>query len=288
MKLRIIIALASLCLSFTTLAHDTHKSDEWRTLDANKTVLLTLPHGKVVIELAPQFSPKHVEQFIKLTKGGHYNGNKFYRVIDGFVAQGGPEEDSIADKSVPILKMESDFTTDENWQFTKIQDNDLFAEQTGFKDGFPLAHNPNEKKAWLTHCPGVIAMARGNEPDSGSSHFYIVNGQAPRYLDRIMTVFGRVVYGMNNVQAITRTSVIEGDTPVDKKDYTSMISVQMMSDVPKEQQILLQVQNTEHPAYSAMIVKRKKRANDFFYKKPPPVLDVCQTPVKTRFAKITK
>ena len=96
MKLKIIIALGSLWLSFTTLAHDAHKSDEWRTLDTNKTVLLTLPQGKVVIELAPQFSPKHVEQFIKLTKSGHYDGNKFYRVIDGFVAQGGPEDGSTA------------------------------------------------------------------------------------------------------------------------------------------------------------------------------------------------
>jgi peptidylprolyl isomerase len=100
-----------------------------------------------------------------------------------------------------------------------------------------------------------------------------------------MTIFGRVVYGMNNVQAITRTSAIEGETPVDKKDYTPMISMQMMSDVPKEQQILLQVENTEHSAYSEMIVKRKKRENAFFYKKPPPILDVCQTPVKTRFVK---
>ena len=288
MKLSIIIALSSCLLSYSTLASDTYKADEWRTLATDKTVLLTLPHGKVVIELAPQFSPKHVEQFIKLTKSGHYDGNKFYRVIDGFVAQGGPEDGSSADKSVPILKMEGDFTTQENWHFTKIQDNDLFAEQTGFKAGFPIGHNPSEKMAWLTHCPGVIAMARGNAPDSGSSHFYIVNGQATRYLDRIMTVFGRVVYGMNNIQAITRTSVIEGDTPVDKKDYTPMLSMQMMNDVPKDQQILLQVQNTEHPTYSEMIVKRKKRENAFFYKKPPPVLDVCQTPVKTRFATITK
>jgi peptidylprolyl isomerase len=285
MKLNFILAISALLVVFGAFA-DTKKNDnEWRTLDADNTVLLTLPHGKIVIELAPQFSPKHVEQFIKLTKSGHYDGNKFYRVIDGFVAQGGPEDGSPADKSVPTLKMEGDFTTDENWQFTKIQDNDLFAKQTGFKDGFPLAHNPSEKKAWLTHCPGVIAMARGNEPDSGSSHFYIVNGQATRYLDRIMTVFGRVVYGMNNIQAITRTSVIEGDTPVDKKDYTPMLSMQIMSDVPKEKQILLQVQNTEHRTYSDMIVKRKKRENAFFYKKPPPVLDVCQTPVLSRIAK---
>ena len=67
---------------------------QWRQLDENNTVLMTLPSGKVVIELAPQFSPKHVAQFIKLTKQGHYNGNKFYRVIDGFVAQAGPKDGS--------------------------------------------------------------------------------------------------------------------------------------------------------------------------------------------------
>jgi peptidylprolyl isomerase len=90
---------------------------------------------------------------------------------------------------------------------------------------------------------------------------------------------------MNNIQAVTRTSVIEGDIPVNKKDFTPMISMQMMSDVPKEQQILLQVQNTEHPAYSEMIMKRKQRKNAFFYKKPPSVLDVCQTPVNVRILK---
>ena len=285
MKINLILAMSTLLVGFSALADNKQVKNEWRSLDADKTVLLTLPHGKVVIELAPQFSPKHVEQFIKLTKSGHYDGNKFYRVIDGFVTQGGPKNGSRADKSVPLLKMEGDFTADENWHFTKIQDNDLFAEQTGFKDGFALGHNPSEKKAWLAHCPGVIAMARGNGPDSASSHFYIVNGQATRYLDRIMTVFGRVVYGMNNLQAITRTSVIEGDTPIDKKDHTPMISMQMMSDLPKEQQINIEVKNTEHPKYSEMIVKRKKRENAFFYKKPPPVLDVCQTPVLSRIAK---
>ena len=285
MKLNVIFALSTLLASLSTLAQEDEINNEWRPLDADKTVLLTLPHGKVVIELAPQFSPKHVAQFIKLTKAGHYDGNKFYRVIDGFVAQGGPEDGSRKDKLVPLLKIEGDFSTDKDWQFTKIQNNDLFAEQTGFKEGFPIAHNPSEKKAWLTHCPGVIAMARGNGPDSASSHFYIVNGQAPRYLDRIMTIFGRVVYGMNNVQAITRTSVIEGDTPVAKKDHTPMVSMQMMSDVPKDQQIHIEVQNTEHPKFSEMITSRKKRENAFFYKKPPPVLDVCQTPVLSRIVK---
>ena len=45
-----------------------NNDDQWRALDLNNTVLLTLPHGKVVIELTPQFAPKHVEQFSALVK----------------------------------------------------------------------------------------------------------------------------------------------------------------------------------------------------------------------------
>ncbi|MFB0999634.1 MAG: peptidylprolyl isomerase, partial [Colwellia sp.] len=110
MKLNLIFAISALLVVFGAFADTKESDNEWRTLDVDKTVLLSLPHGEIVIELAPQFSPKHVEQFIKLTKSGHYDGNNFYRVIDGFVAQGGPEEDSVADKSVPILKIEGDFT----------------------------------------------------------------------------------------------------------------------------------------------------------------------------------
>ncbi|NQZ79860.1 MAG: peptidylprolyl isomerase [Colwellia sp.] len=270
------------CLLLTSACN---AETEWRALSPENTVLMTLPQGKVVIELAPQFSPSHVQQFSKLVKEGHYDGNKFYRVIDGFVAQGGPEDGSAKDKAVPILKIEGEWTTDKKWSFTKVQDNDLFAEQTGFKDGFAIAHNPSEKAAWLTHCPGTIAMARGNEADSASSHFYIPNGQALRYLDRIMTIFGRVVFGMEHVQAIRRTSVIEGQPAVDSRDFTPIVSMQMMSDVPKEQQILIEVENTETTAFTERLVKRRKRDNPFFYKKPLPVLDVCQVPLKTRLVK---
>ena len=278
-----IITLLSITLITTFNVNATE--NEWRELDPNNAILLTLPHGKVVIELAPQFSPNHVKRFKTLAQKGHYDDNKFYRVIDGFVAQGGPKDGSIKDKAISELKIEADFSIDKNWSFTLVQENDLFAEQTGFKNGFALGKSNKENKAGMLHCPGVIAMARANEPDSATSHFYITNGQATRYLDRIMTVFGRVVYGMNHVQAITRTSVIKGDTPVAPKDYTPMISMQLMSDLPKEQQIRLEIENTEHPNYAKKLADRRKRENAFFYKKPPPVLDICQTPVGVRMIK---
>jgi len=261
----------------------------WRQLDLDNTVLLTLPHGKVVIELAPQFSPKHVTQFSELTKQGFYDSTKFYRVIDGFVAQAGPEDGSKKDKSVPVLVMESQWKTDKTWSFTSVQKQDLFAQQTGFKDSFAIAYQADEKQgsgsAWLTHCPGTLAMARGNEADSASSHFYFVIGQAPRYLDDIMTIFGRVVYGMAHVQAIQRTEVVEGEYAVDHRDFTKIIKMQLMSDVAKAEQIHIEVENTESSAFAERLVKRRAREADFFYKKPPPVLDVCQIPIRSRIVK---
>jgi len=268
---------------------DNSTDSVWRKLELNNTVLLTLPHGKVVIELAPQFSPKHVAQFSDLTQKGFYDSTTFYRVIDGFVAQAGPDTDSVKDKSVPLLAMESQWQTDKNWSFTPVQKQDLFAQQTGFKDSFAVAYQAGDKqgagKAWLTHCPGTLAMARGNEADSASSHFYFVIGQAPRYLDDIMTIFGRVVYGMQHVQAIQRTEVIEGEYAVDHRDFTKITSMQLMSDVPKAEQIHIEVENTESSAFAERLVKRRSRDADFFYKKPPPVLDVCQIPIRSRLVK---
>ena len=242
------LLVASCSLFFISACGADNGNDSlWRKLDLNNTVLLTLPHGKVVIELAPQFAPKHVAQFSQLTKKGFYDNTKFYRVIDGFVAQAGPKDGSEKDKSVPILAMEGEWLTDKKWSFTSVQQKDLFAEQTGFKESFAVAANLSEKKAWLTHCPGTLAMARNNEADSASSHFYFVIGQAPRYLDRIMTIFGRVVYGMQHIQAIQRTAVIEGESEVNHRDFTAITRMQLMIDVAEEDRILIEVENTESP-----------------------------------------
>jgi peptidylprolyl isomerase len=225
---------------------------------------------------------------------GFYDDTSFYRVIDGFVAQAGPEDGSEKDKSVSLLAMEGEWETDKKWSYTQVQKQDLFAAETGFKDSFAIAHNPakNSKskgadkgQAWLTHCPGTLAMARNNEANTASSHFYFVIGQAPRYLDRIMTIFGRVVYGMQHIQAIQRTSVVEGEEPINAKNYTSIISMQLMSDVPKKDKLIIEVENTESQAFAERVVSRKARENAFFYKKPPPVLDVCQVPIRSRLVK---
>jgi peptidylprolyl isomerase len=128
----------------------------------------------------------------------------------------------------------------------------------------------------------MLAMARGNDANSGSSHFYFTIGQAPRYLDRIMTVFGRVVYGMNTIQAIKRTATIEGEPNVSPKFNTPILTMQIMGDVPKAEQIIVEVERTNTTDYKNKLVNRMTRKSAFFYKKPPKVLDVCQVPVLSR------
>ncbi|WP_448212478.1 peptidylprolyl isomerase [Colwellia sp. MEBiC06753] len=283
--IKTLLTLISLWLLIQLPVHA--KADQqWRTVAPDQLMVMTLPQGKVIFELAPQFAPNHVAHFTALAKAGHYNNNKFYRVIDGFVAQAGPdggEEDSA--KTEKMLTIEGEWTTDKSQPFALVQSPDLFAEQTGFRQGFALARNSSEQKTWLAHCPGILAMARGNEADTATSHFYITNGQAPRYLDRIMTIFGRVVYGMDKVQAITRTQVIDGDTPVPESEFTPIISMQLMADLPKAEQWQVMVEDTESKAFAEKIADRRARPHAFFYKKPPPVLDVCQVPVVSKVVK---
>lgn len=275
--------LAALALTSTVTAHSINATEtQWRNVAPENMVIMTLPHGDVVFELSTDFSPEHVKQFKKLAKDGVYKDNKFYRVIDGFVAQGGPDEAMEKKFDIKTLKIEEDLAIDKNWQYTKVQDNDLFAPITGFKNGFGIGVDEAAGKAWLTHCPGILALGRGNEPDTATSHFYITNGQAPRYLDRIMSVFGRVIYGMNHVQAIQRTSVIEGDDDVPSELYTPILDMQLMSDLPEDKQWQIAVEDTSSEAFVKKIDDRRKRENAFFYKKPPPVLDVCQVPVSTK------
>jgi peptidylprolyl isomerase len=121
--------------------------------------------GRVVIQLRPDLAPNHVQRIKTLTRRGFYNGLLFHRVIDGFMAQTG----------------------------------DPTGTGTG---GSELPDVPAEFNA-LPHVRGVVSAARATDPNSANSQFFIVF--APRFnLDGKYSAFGRVVSGMNYVDAIER------------------------------------------------------------------------------------
>ncbi len=270
----------------------------WRPLEPENTVYMQLQEGTVVIELNPEFAPETVKQFKGLLEDQFYRGMSFYRVIDGFVAQGGDESDLGEAHDVPALKAEfeidwpvkpEDKEAAKNWRpmaWTPVQTGDMFAPYTGFIDGFAAARDAKKGgKVWLTHCPGIVAMARDTDPDTGSTDFYIVIGQAPRYLDRNLTIFGRVVWGMDVVQRIKRGPTLENGIIEEDLKRTWIKRMQLASSLEEEQRLEIYVADTNSSGFKKVLRERRNRSNKFFHHQPPRVLDVCQVPVPARLEK---
>ncbi|HKJ17611.1 MAG TPA: peptidylprolyl isomerase [Xanthomonadales bacterium] len=258
----------------------------WREVEPENMVVMELQTGTVIIELNPAFAPKTVEQFRALVRDRFFDGLGFYRVIDGFVAQGGDGSDlgELSDKPTIDAEFERKWDEDElTWQ--PAQEPDLFAPRAGFVDGFPAGRGPEGKSVWLTHCPGAVAMARNNDKNSSRSDFYIVIGQAPRYLDRNMNIFGRVIDGMNVVQQIERGPGNNNGIFRDETKITRIRSMRMASDIPEEDRISAYVVDTNSLGFLESLESRRERKQPFFHHEPPQVLDVCQVPLGSRITK---
>jgi len=254
----------------------------WREAEPERLVYMELQDGLVLIELNPMFAPRTVKQFTALVEDGFYDGLPFYRVIEGFVAQGGDGSDLGEFSEVPLLdaEFEIDWPADASW--TAVQSPDMFAPQTGFIDGFAAARDPAGGKAWLTHCPGVVAMARNEGPDTSRTDFYIVIGQAPRYLDRNMNVFGRVIHGMDAVQGINRGRPADDGIIRDEAASSRIKRMRMGHQVAETERLTALVPDTSHASFQEVLDQRRDRRQPFFHNKPPRVLDVCQVPVGGR------
>jgi len=257
----------------------------WRKVDPANLAFVELTEGQVIIELNPAFAPKTVKQFRQLVQDRFYDGLSFYRVIDGFVAQGGDGSDLGELSEVPLIDAEFELDWSADLPFISAQKRDLFAPETGFTDGFAAARDPDKEKIWLTHCPGVVAMARNEDADSSRTDFYIVIGQAPRYLDRNMNVFGRVVYGMEVVQAIRRGPPGNDGIIRDETAASRIRTIRLGSDIPDEERQKVYVMDTGSKGFEDLLRDRRNRKQRFFHHKPPEVLDVCQVPMSGRVTK---
>lgn len=256
------------------------KSEEFRLIPSETLAIISTTEGKIYVELSPDFAPRHVKRFTSLATKGLYNDTAFYRVIEGFVAQGGPADSDLV-KDLTALKLESELST-ENLNYSVVQEQDLFAPFTGFTSGFAIGLNKDKSQSWLLHCPGTVAFARGNEADSATSDFYITIGQAPRYLDKIMTIFGRVVFGMDVVQRIKRAPYDSGGIFEDSTKASQILSIILSSELPEAKRPVISIEKTEGAAFTEKLKNRKYRSHPFFFEKPPAVLDACQVPLKVK------
>ena len=164
------------------------KPSDWRPLDPQNTLYLELAGGRVVIELAPRFAPRHIENIRTLVRERYFDGVPIVRVQDDFVVQWNDPEGSrplrSAEHAVPAEFM----SAARGIPFTLLADPDTYAPVVGFSDDFPTARDPKTGRAWLVHCYGMVGAGRGNDVDSG-------NGAAPARSQHHARRAGRAGHG---------------------------------------------------------------------------------------------
>ena len=254
--------------------------DEWRALDPENLLVIELERGNVIVAFSTALAQAHVAQVKALAREGFYDGLSFYRVIDGFVAQGGDaleaREIKTAAKTM-VAEFEQPVTIEIS--FNAIKDADGYADQVGFVGSIPAGVNVADETIWHLHCTGAFAFGRNNEKDSASTEFYITL-QPQRYLDRNLSVFGRVVEGMEHLQALRRVSPPE--TAEDDMGET-IITMRVGSDLPAAEQPALEILDSASAAFADYYESRRNRPEPFFHFRHN-FMDVCQFGVPVRAA----
>ena len=254
---------------------------DWRPLDPQRTLYLELPAGRVIIELAPQFAPRHVANILALVREGYFNGLAVMRVQDNYVAQWGDADNKREIRTAKkTLNAEFDRPAS-GLPFTALPDPDTYAAQTGFSNGFAAARDSATGTAWLAHCYGAVGAGRDTDANSGGgTELYAVIGHSPRHLDRNVTLVGRVVRGIELFSVLPRGTGNLGfyEKP---EQRVPLRSIRVAADVPEAERTALEIFRTDTAAFAALAESRRTRTDEWFKYKVGRV-EVCNVPVPVR------
>ena len=247
------------------------KPTDWRSLDPENTLYVDLPRGRVVIELAPDFAPRHVANVKALAREHYYDGLAIVRVQDNYVVQWAdpdaekPERARKIQHAQRTLPPEFERPLDLKMPFTRLPDGDVYAKEVGFWGGFPVARDKRSGKTWLVHCYGMVGTGRDNPADSGGgTELYVVIGHAPRQLDRNVTLLGRVVQGIELLSGLPRGTGALGF--YEKAEQRVPIqAIRVAADVPEAERSALEVMLTATPAFQELIESRRNRPEAWFH-----------------------
>ena len=262
----------------------TSSAADWRALNPANTLYMTVPAGRVVIELAPVFAPQHVANIRTLVREQYFDGLAVIRSQDNWVVQWGDADEAhprafgTARASLP-----GEFTIPlkDDRQFTRLPDGDVYAPQVGHSNGMPSARDQKAGLAWLAHCYGMVGVGRDNGADSGNgSALYVVIGHGPRHLDRNITVVGRVVAGMALLSTVPRGPGAMGF--FDKPGQQVPISaVRLAADVPEAERSHLEVMRTDSAAFARAVEAQRNRGGPWT-KVAAGRVDLCNAPIPVR------
>ncbi|HWE44609.1 MAG TPA: peptidylprolyl isomerase [Caulobacteraceae bacterium] len=238
-------------------------ADDWRELDPQNVLVIDTTKGRIFVEMDPQAAPQFVERVKLLTRQRFYDGLKWHRVIDGFMAQtGDPLGTGEGQSTYPNVKAEFTFRRDANVPYVPIAAPS--GTVVGFLGDLPIATQPDAAMditadhkvwAWGLFCPGVAGAARGNEDDSANSQFFLMRDSYPS-LEKRYTAWGRVVAGEDVVKNLkTGEPVVDPDV---------MTKVQVLADMPEAGRPRVLVLSATSKPFQAIVDRvRKERGADF-------------------------
>jgi len=285
LMLTALCALPALAKTPAEILKDSPAAD-WRPLDPDNTLVMDVGGHQVILELAPRFAPKHVANIRTLAHEGYYDNLAVVRVQDNFVTQwGDPNEDDAAKKK-PLgsaaAHLPAEFAIPyKGLAIAKLKDPDGWAPVSGWVDGFPVAADPKQDKAWLTHCYGVVGAGRDMAIDSSTgAELYAIIGQSPRMLDLNITVVGRVLKGIEYLSALPRGTAAMGmyDKP---EQFVTIKSVKLATDLPADQRPKMEILKTGSKTWKEYLESRRNPPDEFHVYKAN-FTNVCNVNVPVR------
>jgi peptidyl-prolyl cis-trans isomerase B (cyclophilin B) len=170
-----LLTLAVVLLNAAVFAAEEKKQEKTPMNSSNEVAVIKTSEGDMVVQFWTDAAPNTVENFKKLARQGFYDGTIFHRIVKGFMIQGGDPNSKDP------------------------------AKENSYGEGGP-GYNIKAEFNDHSHDRGVISMARGPDPDSAGSQFFICLAPVHR-LDRQYTTFGKLIKGEDALEKI-------GDTPV--------------------------------------------------------------------------
>lgn len=253
------------------------QAPEWRNVPAENLLIVETTRGRILIELAPEVAPLHVERVRTLARQGFYDGITFHRVIDGFMAQtGDPLGTGLGGSELPDVAAEFLFRRGPEQPFVEVTGSDRAQSrpaggQVGILGGLPISTQPDgqmfvtrdgrvDGSAWF--CPGVVGAARnGQDVNSANSQFFIMRA-ANMNLNGAYTVWGRVVDGMDAVMLLRAGDPASGAVPVDQRDR--MTRVRLASDLPEAERPRVRVLDPRSARFAALVEERRAARGSSF------------------------
>lgn len=253
-----VMAGAAALLASQPAAAQTAAPGEWRTVAPENLLVIETAKGRILVELDPRVAPSHVERIRTLADRGFYDGLKFHRVLPGFMAQtGDPLGTGEGGSDLPDINAEFEFRRGRADGFVRVQDGQN-GRQQGYMGSMAVVTQPDAQmmvtadfktSAQALFCPGVVGMARNENPNSANSQFFLMTAHNEN-LDGVYTPFGRVVAGLDVVRALKPGSEADNGAVTDPDVMTRVRTAAALPDAGRP---VVRVLNPASPAFAEQL-----------------------------------